>query len=159
MSSLTKTHDRFVCLSSNITIIQIGHQQTTAMSRQVVGRDPPRVLLVDDSRNDLHAAARVLKSFDIRVTVVDDANIALQMLNMEPFVSMIVSKYELPDMNGCELLVEIKKSPILENIPVVIVSSEKDLDTVKKCLDAGAKDYVLKPIGPANLRRILHHLP
>lgn len=57
---------RFFCLSYNITIVQIGHQQTTAMSRQVVGRDPPRVLLVDDSRNDLRAAARVLKSFDIR---------------------------------------------------------------------------------------------
>jgi two-component system chemotaxis response regulator CheY len=52
----------------------------------------------------------------------------------------------MPEMNGLELLNEIKKHPEWRNIPVIMCTSLSDIDTVKKAAKAGCRHYILKPI-------------
>ncbi|XP_062195248.1 two-component response regulator ORR12-like [Phragmites australis] len=118
----------------------------------------PHVLVVDDSLVDRCVISMALKSYNIRVTVVEGPKQALEVLDVEHDVKMIVTDYCMPDMTGYGLLLEVKKSPKLRHIPVVIVSSDNIPERIKMCLDGGAMDYILKPIKAADVPHILSYI-
>ncbi|PUZ51283.1 hypothetical protein GQ55_6G170600 [Panicum hallii var. hallii] len=120
--------------------------------------DAPHVLVVDDSFVDRLVASRVLKGYDIRVTIKEGPKQALEFLNMEHDVKLIMTDYCMPDMTGYDLLMEVKESPKLKHIPVVIMSSDNILERMKKCLDAGAKEYIIKPLNAVDVPRVLSYI-
>ncbi|KAG2578448.1 two-component response regulator ORR12-like [Panicum virgatum] len=120
--------------------------------------DAPHVLVVDDSLVDRLVASRVLKACNIRVTVKEGPKQALEFLNMEYDVKLILTDYCMPDMTGYDLLIEVKKSPTLKHIPVVIMSSDNIPERMKKCLDAGAKEYIIKPLNIVDVPRVLSYI-
>ncbi|CAL5005308.1 unnamed protein product [Urochloa decumbens] len=118
----------------------------------------PHVLLVDDSCVDRLVAERVLKSCNIRVTIVKGPKEGLKFLDMEHDVQLILTDYCMPDMTGYDLLLEVKKSPKLNHLPVVITCTEDVPERIKKCLDGGAKDYITKPVKVANVPKLLSYI-
>ncbi|CAO2202181.1 unnamed protein product [Urochloa humidicola] len=118
----------------------------------------PHVLLVDDSCVDRLVAMRVLKSCNIRMTAVEGPKEALKFLDMEHDVQLILTDYCMPDMTGYDLLVEVKKSPKLNHLPVVITCTEDIPERIKKCLDGGAKDYIIKPLKVADVPKLLSYI-
>ncbi|KAG2583577.1 two-component response regulator ORR12-like [Panicum virgatum] len=120
--------------------------------------DAPHVLVVDDTFLDRLVASRVLKSCNIRVTIMEGPKQALEFLNMEHDVKLILTDYCMPDMTGYDLLVEIKESPKLKHIPVVIMSSDNIPERMKKCFDAGAKEYIIKPLNAIDVPRVLSYI-
>ncbi|KAL6640124.1 hypothetical protein ACP70R_015872 [Stipagrostis hirtigluma subsp. patula] len=118
----------------------------------------PHVLVVDDSFVDRCVVSMALKHSNIRVTAVEGPKQALNFLDTEHDVKMIVTDYCMPDMTGFDLLMEVKKSPKLAHLPVVIVSSDNIPERIKMCLDGGAMDYIIKPIKIADVPRILSHI-
>ncbi|KAG2583580.1 hypothetical protein PVAP13_6KG234800 [Panicum virgatum] len=120
--------------------------------------DAPHVLVVDDTFLDRLVASRVLKNCNIRVTIMEGPKQALEFLNMEHDVKLILTDYCMPDMTGYDLLMEIKKSPKLKHIPVVIMSSDNIPERMKKCLDAGAKEYIIKPLNIVDVPRVLSYI-
>ncbi|RLN05549.1 two-component response regulator ORR12-like [Panicum miliaceum] len=120
--------------------------------------DAPHVLVVDDSFLDRLVASRVLKGCNILVTIKDGPKQALEFLNMEHDVKLIMTDYCMPDMTGYDLLMEVKESPKLKHIPVVIMSSDNIPERMKKCLDAGAKEYIIKPLNAVDMPRILSYI-
>ncbi|CAL9196619.1 unnamed protein product [Musa hybrid cultivar] len=121
------------------------------------GRDGERqmhVLVVDDSSVDRAVIAKLLQSSKYRVTAVDSAKKALELLETEPNVNMIITDYSMPEMTGYELLKRVKESPKLSEIPVVIMSSENDPDKINRCLEEGAADFLLKPVRPSDVSRL-----
>ncbi|PAN35068.1 hypothetical protein PAHAL_6G177500 [Panicum hallii] len=120
--------------------------------------DAPHVLVVDDSFVDRLVASRVLKGYDIRVTIKEGPKQALEFLNMEHDVKLIMTDYCMPDMTGYDLLMEVKESPKLKHIPVVIMSSDNIPERMKKCLDAGAKEYIIKPLNAVDVPRVLSYI-
>ncbi|KAF8653505.1 hypothetical protein HU200_062256 [Digitaria exilis] len=91
----------------------------------------PHVLIVDDARVDRLVASRVLESCNIRVTVVEGPMQALRFLAKEQDVQLILTDYSMPDMTGYDLLVEVKNSPRLNHIPVVITCTDYVDETVQ----------------------------
>uniref|UniRef100_A0A0E0AUV9 Response regulatory domain-containing protein n=1 Tax=Oryza glumipatula TaxID=40148 RepID=A0A0E0AUV9_9ORYZ len=77
---------------------------------------------------------------------------------IEHDVNMIVSDYCMPNMTGYDLLMEVEKSPKLAHLPVVIASSDNIPERIRKCLDGGAKDYILKPVKIVDVPRILNYI-
>ncbi|KAG2584439.1 hypothetical protein PVAP13_6KG305100 [Panicum virgatum] len=118
----------------------------------------PHVLLVEDSCVDRLVASRLLKSFNVRVTAVEGPKEALKFLDMEHDVQLILTDYCMPDMTGYDLLVEVKKSPKLNHLPVVITCTDDIPERIKMCLDGGAKDYIIKPIKVDNVSRLLSYI-
>ncbi|KAG2583581.1 two-component response regulator ORR12-like [Panicum virgatum] len=119
--------------------------------------DAPHVLVVDDTFLDRLVASHVLKSCNIRVTIMEGPKQALEFLN-EHDVKLILTDYCMPDMTGYDLLMEIKESPKLKHIPVVIMSSDNIPERMKKCLDAGAKEYIIKPLTAVDVPRVLSYI-
>ncbi|OEL24656.1 Two-component response regulator ORR12, partial [Dichanthelium oligosanthes] len=77
----------------------------------------------------------------------------------EHVVNLILTVDRMPDhISGYDLLMEVKKSPKLNHLPVVITSVDRIPERVKKCLDGGAKDYIQKPIDYTDVPRILRYI-
>uniref|UniRef100_A0A0D3GZF1 Response regulatory domain-containing protein n=1 Tax=Oryza barthii TaxID=65489 RepID=A0A0D3GZF1_9ORYZ len=118
----------------------------------------PHVLVVDDTHVDRHVISMALMRHNVRVTAVESVMQALVFLDSEHDVNMIVTDYCMPEMTGYDLLMEVKKSPRLAHLPVIIASSDNIPERIRKCFDGGAKDYILKPVKIADVHRILNYI-
>ncbi|XP_062186186.1 two-component response regulator ORR6-like [Phragmites australis] len=114
------------------------------------------VLAVDDSSVDRAVIAKILRSSKYRVTTVESATRALELLclGLLPDVNMIVTDYWMPGMTGYELLKRVKESSKLKEIPVVIMSSENVPNRISRCLEEGAEDFLLKPVRASDVSRL-----
>ncbi|CAO2163592.1 unnamed protein product [Urochloa humidicola] len=123
----------------------------------VITVTPPRVLLVEDSLSDVLTTSFNLKRHNVLVSAVPFPRIALEALNAELVVNLVLTVDRVPNggMSGYDLLMEIKKSPKLNHLPVVIMSDFLIPERVQKCLDGGAKNYIQKPIDFIGVR---HHI-
>ncbi|KAG2584410.1 hypothetical protein PVAP13_6KG298906 [Panicum virgatum] len=92
----------------------------------------PHVLLVAESCVDRLVASRVLETCNIRVTAMEGPKQALKFLEMEHDVQLILTDYCMLDMTGYDLLVEVKKSPKINHIPVVVTCTEDVPERIKK---------------------------
>lgn len=129
-------------------------------------KDPEvHVLAVDDSLIDRKVVEKLLKTSAYKVTVVDSGKRALEILETLGSVSvdayeinLIITDYCMPGMTGYDLLKRIKGTSALKEIPVVIMSSENVPNRIKRCLAEGAEDFLLKPLQPADVKRLRGHV-
>ncbi|KMS94679.1 hypothetical protein BVRB_016360 isoform B [Beta vulgaris subsp. vulgaris] len=123
------------------------------------------VLAVDDSFVDRKVIERLLKISSCKVTVVESGKRALQLLGLdeekssvgctEMKVHLIITDYSMPEMTGFDLLKKIKQdSSTFKEVPVVIMSSENILTRIDRCLEEGAKEYIVKPVKLSDVNRI-----
>ncbi|KAJ1284177.1 hypothetical protein BS78_03G185200 [Paspalum vaginatum] len=118
----------------------------------------PHVLIADDSFVDRLVASRVFKSSHVHVTIMEGPKQALEFLDVEHDVKFILTDYCMPDMTGYDLLMEVKESPRLNHIPVVIMSSDNIPERKQKCLDDGAEEYIIKPLNVVDVPRLLSYI-
>ena len=71
---------------------------------------------------------------------------------------LILTDYCMPEMNGYELLKRVKETAELRGIPVVIMSSENSPARIRRCLDEGAEEFLIKPVRPSDLSRLCSRL-
>eukprot|EP00250_Pteridium_aquilinum_P009644 c18822_g1_i1 orf=543-980(+) len=115
------------------------------------------VLAVDDSVLDRKVIERLLRTSSYKVTTVDSGNKALEVLGIEGSqgavcinISLIITDYSMPGMTGYDLLRKVKETSALKEIPVVIMSSENVPNRIKRCLDEGAEEFIMKPVQMAD---------
>uniref|UniRef100_A0A0A9BYT9 RR3 n=1 Tax=Arundo donax TaxID=35708 RepID=A0A0A9BYT9_ARUDO len=118
----------------------------------------PHVLAVDDSIVDRAVISRLLRSSKYRVTTVDSGKRALEVLSLECNVHMIITDYCMPEMTGYDLLKRVKESAELREIPVVIMSSENSPTRIRRCLEEGAEDFLIKPVRPSDVSRLCNRV-
>ncbi|XP_066319941.1 two-component response regulator ORR3-like [Miscanthus floridulus] len=129
------------------------------MSTTTVTPEPPHVLAVDDSIVDRAVISRLLRSSKYRVTTVDSGKRALEVLSLDgDNVHMIITDYCMPEMSGYELLKRVKESAELREIPVVLMSSENSPTRIRRCLEEGAEEFLVKPVRASDLSRLCSRL-
>ncbi|KAG2655198.1 two-component response regulator ORR3-like isoform X4 [Panicum virgatum] len=130
------------------------------MSTMTVPPEPPHphVLAVDDSIVDRAVISRLLRSSKYRVTTVDSGKRALEVLSLDRDVHMIITDYCMPEMSGYDLLKRVKESAELREIPVVIMSSENSPTRIRRCLEEGAEDFLIKPVRASDVSRLCSRL-
>ncbi|KAI6685879.1 hypothetical protein NL676_031792 [Syzygium grande] len=124
------------------------------------------VLAVDDSLVDRKVIERLLRISSFKVTTVESGSRALQFLGLDDGkssghfnglnlkVDLIITDYCMPGMSGYDLLKRIKESSALREIPVVIMSSEKVLARIDRCLEEGAEEFIVKPVKLSDVKRL-----
>lgn len=125
-------------------------------------KNQPRdlILMVDDSAFSLRQAFTVLKK-DYNVVCLRSARKALQYLREQDneLPDLILLDILMPEMNGFELLREIRKLPDVKDIPVIFLTGELDNKSEVEALEYGAVDFIRKPFEPQIiLSRINTHL-
>ena len=109
-------------------------------------------LVVDDSQVNRKVLARHLASLDIVAREAADGREALEQLGADGAgFDIVLLDIEMPELDGYETLAAIKGDTALRHIPVIMISSVEELDSVVRCIEMGATDYLPKPFNPAVL--------
>jgi CheY-like chemotaxis protein len=119
---------------------------TSASSRGTAGR----ILVIDDIEANRELLRRNLENRGHIVTTAASGREALALLENTDFEVALVDVL-MPDMNGIDLLGRLKQDPRLRNMAVVMVTGLKDIQAVVRCIEAGAEDYLQKPVDPVLL--------
>jgi CheY-like chemotaxis protein len=127
-------------------------RETAAPLHDVVARPAP-VLVVDDSISVRRVVTRQLRMLGLEVEEVSNGVEALGKLGSRPY-SMVLTDLEMPRMDGFELLAELKRSPALATLPVIVASTESRPATRRRALALGARAFVAKPIDQDELARV-----
>jgi CheY-like chemotaxis protein len=109
------------------------------------------VLVVDDSEMNRDTLARRLRQQRCNITMAENGKEALEILSNQSF-DLILLDIMMPEVDGYTVLSEIKASEKLQNIPVIMISALEELDSVMRCLEMGAEDYLTKPFDPVLLK-------
>lgn len=109
------------------------------------------ILIVDDEELNRDMLSRRLAREDYFVATATNGRHALQMLATERF-DVVLLDLMMPEMDGFETLRQIRKDTTLRDTPVLMLTAMGDRENVIRCLEAGADDYLLKPVNMAELK-------
>lgn len=110
------------------------------------------ILIVEDSATIRSMIISTLESFgEFKFTEAPNGFEALKELPRDKF-DLIITDINMPDINGLELVSFIKKSELYKNIPLFIISTEGSEADVKKGMDLGVDEYIVKPFDPDKLQ-------
>jgi len=110
-----------------------------------------RLLLVDDNKVNRLLLARTLELGGHRVATAENGRVALAMLRDDAY-DLLLLDIEMPEMNGFEVLEQIRGDLRLRDVPVIVTSSLEGLDNVVRCIELGAEDYLTKPVNAVLLK-------
>jgi class 3 adenylate cyclase len=111
---------------------------------------PGRLLVVDDNKVNRLLLGRGLEGHGHQVAFAENGRQALDRLRAEPF-DLVMLDVIMPVMDGYEVLAALTADPHLRHIPVIVTSSLDELDSVVRCIQLGAEDYLTKPLNPVLL--------
>ena len=104
-----------------------------------------RALVIDDSRAMRSILTGILAKIGFEVVQAADAEEALATLRADTDFDLALIDWNLPAMSGLELVGEVRKLPGRESLPLMMVTTETQLERVSQALDAGADEYIMKP--------------
>ena len=103
-----------------------------------------KILLVDDDYIDIETVKRYLKDEDYKIITATSGQMALDILNEDDSISLILLDARMPGLSGFETCLKINN--IYNDIPVILVTGMADENSLKKAFDSGAVDYISKPV-------------
>ena len=105
-----------------------------------------KALVVDDSRTIRIIIRRILIELGYEVCEAANGIEALKMLETEKTaVKLVLADWNMPEMNGMELLKSMRQNPEFDSLKVIMVTTETEMDQMASALEAGANEYVMKP--------------
>ena len=110
-----------------------------------------RLLVVDDNKVNRLLLARNVESQGHRVELAENGRVALDRLRCQPF-DLVLLDIEMPEMDGFQVLEQIVADPQLCDVPVIVTSAVEGLESVVRCIELGAEDYLSKPVNSVLLR-------
>jgi sigma-B regulation protein RsbU (phosphoserine phosphatase) len=118
-----------------------------------VNADGPALLVVDDNDDNRYTLTRRLtREGYTNLTAATNGREALDLLQSQRF-DLVLLDIMMPDMNGYEVLERMKAAGAeLRNIPVIMISALSEIESVVRCIELGAEDYLPKPFNPTLLR-------
>src|SRR5690348_4715841 len=109
------------------------------------------LLVVDDNSMNRIMLSRYITKLGYRAMLVENGRQALDKLEGEPY-DLVLLDVEMPEMDGYQVLERLKADPRLRDIPVIMISAVEEIESVVKCIELGAQDYLPKPFNPVLLR-------
>jgi CheY-like chemotaxis protein len=114
-----------------------------------------QVLIVDDNEINRDMLARRLHRKDFNLSMASDGRAALSMVQVNRY-DLILLDIMMPEVDGYAVLRYLKQDPSLRNIPVIIISALEEMDSVMRCMEIGADDYLTKPFDPEMLKSAIN---
>src|ERR1700747_2906313 len=113
------------------------------------------VLVVDDDMRNIYALSSVLEMSQMKVVCAQDGKKALEELVASPAIDLVLMDIMMPEMDGYQALREIAKLERFDFLPIIAVTAKAMPGDRERCIDAGASDYISKPVDPARLLSLL----
>ncbi len=114
-----------------------------------------KVLVVDDDARNIFALTSVLENHDMEVISATNGRQAIDLVNTTPDLSILLMDIMMPDMDGYETMREIRASAKFRTLPILALTAKAMKGDREKCLDAGASDYISKPVNTDQLLSLM----
>ena len=112
---------------------------------------PAKILVVDDTEMNRDMLSTLVEADGHKALLAENGRIGLEMLKAEPF-DLVLLDVMMPEMNGYQVLEQLKADENLRAIPVIVLSALDEIGSVVRCIELGAEDYLPKPFDPILLR-------
>ena len=114
-----------------------------------------KVLIVDDDVRNIYSLTKSLEVFKMNIITAIDGKEALIALDENPDTDIVLLDMMMPNMDGYETAVQIRKNPLFKKMPVIAVTAKAMIGDREKCIEAGASDYITKPVDVDQLLSLL----
>ncbi|MGZ6041208.1 MAG: response regulator, partial [Asticcacaulis sp.] len=114
-----------------------------------------KVLIVDDDARNIFALTSVLEEHEMNIVSADNGREAINILMDDPDIDIVLMDIMMPEMDGMETIQEIRKVGRLKNLPIVAVTAKAMKGDREKCIEAGAWDYLSKPVDSEQMITVL----
>jgi two-component system, chemotaxis family, sensor kinase CheA len=114
-----------------------------------------RILMVDDDMRNIFALTSALEAEDMNVIFAENGIEALQILEGGAEVDLIIMDIMMPEMDGYETMKHIRLMPEFQELPIIALTAKAMKNDRQKCIDAGASDYISKPVNLEQLFSLL----
>ena len=114
-----------------------------------------RVLIVDDDARNIFALTTLLENHGMEVVSATNGRQAIDILHRSEELNIVLTDIMMPEMDGYETMREIRRSPRFRTLPILALTAKAMKGDREKCLDAGASDYIAKPVNTEQLLSLL----
>jgi CheY-like chemotaxis protein len=114
-----------------------------------------KVLLVDDDARNIFALSSILERRDMEVLSANTGREAIAILEAQPEVAIVLMDIMMPEMDGYETMEVIRANSRFRRLPIIALTAKAMKGDREKCLDAGASDYLAKPVNTDQLLSVL----
>jgi CheY-like chemotaxis protein len=114
-----------------------------------------RVLIVDDDARNIFALTSVLERHKMEVLYAENGLKGIEVLRKNGDVSCLLMDVMMPEMDGYETTREIRKMPEFASVPIIALTAKAMKGDREKCIEAGASDYITKPVDTEQLLSLL----
>ena len=114
-----------------------------------------KVLIVDDDIRNVFALTSALERHKLRVVYAENGRDGLNMLQETPGIDVVLMDVMLPEMDGYETMREIRKRREFRSLPIIALTAKAMKGDREKCIEAGASDYISKPVDTEQLLSLL----
>jgi CheY-like chemotaxis protein len=109
------------------------------------------VLLVDDDARNIFALSSVLERRGMQVLTATTGNEAIELVESTPDLAIVLMDIMMPEMDGYQTMQVIRANPEFGRLPIIALTAKAMKGDREKCLDAGASDYLAKPVNTEQL--------
>jgi hypothetical protein len=114
-----------------------------------------KALVVDDDIRNIFALTSILERHEMDVQYAENGHDALKMLNDNPDIDVVLMDVMMPEMDGYEATRRIRNNSTFEDLPIIAITAKAMKGDREKCINAGASDYVTKPVDSDQLISLL----
>jgi two-component system chemotaxis response regulator CheY len=106
----------------------------------------PKAMVIDDSRAIRMILTRTLNKLGFEVCTAGNGKEALALLQEQaPQLDVLLVDWNMPEMDGLEFVQQVRRVPSYANVPLMMVTTETEINQMVRALEAGANEYVMKP--------------
>jgi CheY-like chemotaxis protein len=124
------------------------HQTDRALSGK-------KVLIVDDDIRNIFALTSVLERHNMVVVAAETGRDAIACLQQEPGIDVVLMDIMMPEMDGIDTMRAIRRLPAFKALPIIAVTAKAMKGDREKCIEAGAWDYLSKPVDTEQMLAVL----
>ena len=114
-----------------------------------------KVLVVDDDARNIFALTSLLENHEVDVISATDGRTAIDFIQNTPGIALVLMDIMMPEMDGYETMREIRQNPQFRTLPILALTAKAMKGDREKCLDAGASDYIAKPVNTDQLLSLM----
>jgi CheY-like chemotaxis protein len=141
-------------LEETVSHLHINHKNLAADKRRIIEHvrnkedilTGKNILVVDDDVRNLFALTTVFERFNINVITAESGKEAISILNERPKIEMVLMDIMMPEMDGYETTQKIRREHKNSSLPIIAVTAKAMKGDRQKCIEAGASDYITKPL-------------
>jgi CheY-like chemotaxis protein len=114
-----------------------------------------KVLVVDDDVRNIFALTSLLEDHHLKVVHAENGRAGIEALKKNPDIDLVLMDIMMPEMDGYETMKAIRQEPKLRSLPIIALTAKAMKGDRAKCIEAGASDYITKPVDLDNLFSVL----